>query len=325
MRSSNETRTTARHIAAAFTLLFALAPLSAAAQYLTSDVVVHVSRGTFGFPGPIVSSIRIHSAAGIPKQTITTPGVKIYDVTYHDGTLFGYVFGPDAIGVSRINPVGDLTYVGMAGSFVFDARGNVYTGRGQLLEKFDSTGNLLGTWSLPNSVGEIDLSGDQCTVYYTSNVGGSSGIAGILRYNTCISQALVPLITGFSHSAAIGNLRVLPGGEVLIGTTVGVLRIAPNGQVTRTYPGTLQIALDPDGRSFWATDGLDSVSKVDMETGATVVRTPVFGDFPVDSLTVVGEPRAGLSVDASIPTLSQWTLLALLATLAVTGMVRLRA
>jgi hypothetical protein len=86
--------------------------------------------------------------------------------------------------------------------------------------------------------------------------------------------------------------------------------------------GTFQIALDPDLRSFWASNGLDSISKIDLETGDTLIQTSAFGGVEIDSLTVVGEPRAAVSAGAAIPTLAHWLLLALAATLVAIGFVR---
>jgi len=174
---------------------------------------------------------------------------------------------------------------------------------------------------LPNFPYEIDLAADQCTIYYTSY---SATATDISRYNVCTSQPLTPLVTGLPPLAFAASLRILPGQDVLLGGDNRVLRISPNGATTRIYQGTAQIALDPDGESFWTADGLDSVSKIDLATGNTVTRSTTFGGFPiVDSLTVVGEPRAAVLAPESIPVLSEWLLVALAAAVGAIAVFRL--
>jgi len=132
------------------------------------------------------------------------------------------------------------------------------------------------------------------------------------------------LITGLPIS--IGNLRILPGNEVLLGTNNGVLRISADGKITQTYTASRQFALDPDRRSFWAY-GTDRLVKIDLMTGQIVASSDPYQNpccFTVDSIGVVGEPRAAVSPGASIPTLSQWVLIALAMTVAGAGFWRLR-
>lgn len=289
------------------------------AQLEPGDVIVGVSRYV-GFPGETESWIKIHTAAGAFKNQIPLPSrFGMRDLNFHSGSLFGLA---GAGGIYRIESDGSLMSVGFSGPFVFDAAGNVYVSRAQQIDKYDLGGSLLNTWSLPSRPGYIDLAADQCTVYYTVNVPGPIEIA---RYNVCTSQSLAPLITGLT--GLFGNLRILPGSEVLLATSNGALRIAPDGQIIRTYAaGYSQIALDPDIRSFWASMGLDSAWKIDLETGAKLAATTDFGGFGlgIDSITVVGEPRAAVSSATLIPTLSQWVLIALAITVAAVALLRLR-
>lgn len=291
---------------------------SASGQYEPGDVIVGVSRFV-GFPGESESWIKIHNVAGAFKSQIPLPSrFGMRDLNFHDGSLFGEAPG----GIYRIDFNGSLVNVAVPGFFVFDAAGNIYVSRAQRIEKYDLGGGLLGTWSLPGPAAYVDLAADQCTIYYTNF---SPTPIEIARYNVCVSQPLPSLITGVTGFGGVGNLRVLPGNDVLLAMRDAVLRIAPNGQITRTYSEAFsQIALDPDGRSFWAASGMGTVRKIDLVTGAVLAATTDFGFvFSVDSITVVDEPRAAVSAGAAIPALSVWLLLALAVAVSIVGLWRL--
>jgi len=241
------------------------------------------------------------------------------DLNFHGGSLFGSAPG----GVYRIDSDGSLVPLAVPGFFVFDAAGNMYVTGAQRIHKYDSGGQLLNTWSLPGPIAYVDLAADQCTVYYTNY---SPAPIEISRYNVCTSQALSSLITGLTGFGGVGNLRILPGSDVLLAMRDAVLRIAPDGQISRIYSEAFsQIALDPDGRSFWAASGMNNVRKIDLDTGGVLAATTDFGGlaFGVDSVTVVGEPRAAVSAGAAIPALSAWLLLALAIAVASVGIWRL--
>lgn len=304
--------------AARITLLLAGAvglPASAA-QFTTGDVIVGTSQYTLGIPDP--ASIKILSPSGSLKSEIPVSPHHFRDLNVHNDTLFGWDQEVDTISTSGV-----VASAGVSGPFLFDAAGNLYSVSltGSTLEKRNASGGLVSTWSLPNRPAEMDLAADQCTLYYLPYFTGSP--ISIQRFNVCTSLVFAPLST--TLPTQLGNLRVLPSSDILIGSANAVLRISATGQIVRSYSGTFQIALDPDGRSFWATNGLDSVSKIDLAAGSELLRSSTFGGFGVDSLTVVGEPRAALSPAAAIPTLSEWGLLALSVALAAIATARFRS
>ena len=155
-------------------------------------------------------------------------------------------------------------------------------------------------------------------------------------------MAVMCVLASMIGAVAVPAAAQFQSGDVIVGVTRGAgippetepwikvytaagafKRISSNGATTRMYQGTAQIALDPDGQSFWTADGLDSVSKIDLATGNTVTRSATFGGFPiVDSLTVVGEPRAALAPE-SIPALSEWLLVVLAAAVGAIAVFRL--
>jgi hypothetical protein len=174
-------------------------------------------------------------------------------------------------------------------SCVADRAGHVYVAvvdhGGQLLE-FDGAGHLLKTFRPTQEnagVDWIDLSADQCTLYYTSQ--GSH----IKRFNVCTRRQL----TDFAGDVApqCYGLRLLPRGGALVACLTAVYRLNATGHTVATYTAVhlgephpcaptarapcdifksalVALSLDPDGRSFWtATLETGHVYRVDLASG----------------------------------------------------------
>jgi len=226
--------------------------------------------------------------------------------------------------LDRYNPRGQLTKRMAAGinfgssveSVIFDKQDNMYVGtadsnpKGTLL-KFDPAGNLIRSYTLPvekRGVDWIDLAGDQCTLFYTSE--GSR----ILRYDLCRDAPLpdfgsetasIPGVVGtrtvLDLAAAAFALRILPDGGVLVADANKVVRLDSMGRATQFYTVAgaqvlFALNLDPDKRSFWTADtkaGL--VYKFDILSGAllNVIRPPESEELTTGGLAVYGECTDG--------------------------------
>ena len=191
-----------------------------------------------------------------------------------------------------------------AESCVFDRSGNVYIGQAGgssstddqvAVKKFDRYGNALDSYTVPTGprgTDWIDLAGDQCTLYYTSED------TTVRRYNLCTRTELPPFATDLTPPYCYA-LRLRPNREVMVACQDAVHRLSPQGANLQTYTrqsigeldasGLFALNLDPDGTSFW-TAGLHSgdVYRVDIASG-TVLTTFNTGPGGVSGLAVYDE------------------------------------
>jgi len=171
-------------------------------------------------------------------------------------------------------------------SCVFDLAGNVYIGQAGVsastdaevpVKKFDRYGAPLDTFVLPTGTRGtdwIELAGDQCTLYYTSED------TGVRRYNVCTHTALPAFATGLTGPYCYA-LRLRPNRELMVACQDAVHRLSAQGANLHTYTrasigetdanGLFAMNLDPDGTSFW-TAGIKSgnVFHVDIASGAVL-------------------------------------------------------
>ncbi|HEV2114703.1 MAG TPA: PKD domain-containing protein [Terriglobales bacterium] len=160
-------------------------------------------------------------------------------------------------------------------SIVFDSAGNAYvgeTGCSHAIVKLDPYGTITAVYQPvveQQGTDWIDLSSDQCTLYYTSQ--GPS----VLRFNVCDRKQMAPLTSQLTEALA---LRILPDGGVVVANLKNVKRLDGSGKTLQTYdaPGEdcwSSLALDSDGTSFWATDYCTSdVVRFDISSGAMVSK-----------------------------------------------------
>lgn len=191
-----------------------------------------------------------------------------------------------------------------AESCVFDRSGNVYIGQAGgsssddedvAVKKFDRYGNALDSYTVPTGprgTDWIDLAGDQCTLYYTSED------TTVRRYNLCTRTALPPFAVDLTPPYCYA-LRLRPNREVMVACQDAVHRLSPQGDNLQTYTrqsigeldagGLFALNLDPDGTSFW-TAGIHSgnVYRVDIESG-TVLTSFNSGTGGVSGLAVYNE------------------------------------
>jgi len=193
-------------------------------------------------------------------------------------------------------------------SVAVDALGNVYVGQpdgtSDIL-KFDSAGAPLDSFDVPTeSRGSdwIDLAGDQCTMFYTSE-----GVS-ILRYDVCTDAPLANFNTAPLPDSAYA-LRILPDGGVLVSNTTVAIRLDSSGNQVQTYtpsipPGLIfALNLDPDGTSFWTADySSGNVFKFDIASGSELLTFNVPPNTSLSGLAVFGEVTAAQPTPTPTPT-----------------------
>lgn len=159
-------------------------------------------------------------------------------------------------------------------SLVFDSGGNMFAGEAQCnrdIVKFEATGTTVARFDVAiQNVGAdwIDLEPDDCTMRYTSE--GSR----VLRFDVCTNTQLPDFAGGLTRAFAIA---ILPDDGLLVADDTSVHRLNASGQVIDTYDASgencwFNLALDPDGASFWAADRCTSnVYKFDIDSGAQLL------------------------------------------------------
>ena len=216
--------------------------------------------------------------------TIQTAG-SVFDVAWNF-----YVADFAANTVGKFDPTGALLgnfgsgYDSLPASVIVNSASALFAGQTNgthhLLE-FDPTGALVDTFELaPENccVDLIDLSSDQCTMFYTSE-----GVL-IKRYSVCTHLQLPDFnLLPLPSSQAFAN-KIRANHEVLVADTSEVTRLDGAGNQIRHYlasriepgdasPFLFALSLDRDGRSFWTADFLTSdVFKVDLATGNVITH-----------------------------------------------------
>jgi hypothetical protein len=144
-------------------------------------------------------------------------------------------------------------------SIIFDAAGNAYVGQergSRAIVKFNAAGTPQASYTTATDANHgtdrIDLATDQCTVYYTGE--GKT----IRRFNVCTNTQSPNLTTTLPGTAA-EDVRVIPGGGVLVADMQAIHRLSDAGAIVQTYDVAsrncwVALALDPTASSFWAAD-----------------------------------------------------------------------
>ena len=167
----------------------------------------------------------------------------------------------------------------------------------------------------------IDLSSDQCTIYYTYKHANTPDNAfnNIKRYNVCSHTQLPDFANsrgpGLPQEEVIqssGSLRLLPSGGLLLANGGGIiLSFDSTGKIIQTYDiptrvinndpriqtsgsATESLSLNLGGKSFWTNAG-GYIYQIDLATGRVLQVLPVSSDN-LDSLegrlAIAGEVRA---------------------------------
>ena len=228
---------------------------------------------------------------------------RLYTVNYTHTKVVVYDDGPSHDVVQTIDP-GEASPGGHSGAIVFNADGGFYVGHPEgnsLIHRYDAAGLLVETFAVETEgrrgTNWIDLSSDQRTLFYTS--------AGrvIQRFDVGSGQQLGDFaeLPGAGHSEAI---RLLPPGDgsggLLVADGGDIKRLDEYGEVVGRYdaPGRdswFALNLDPNGRSFWATDHeADRVYRFGLATGSIESSFRVGPGSTVFGVCVKGELTAGV-------------------------------
>ena len=297
---ANDGQLAVTHDAAGSPTLVPLTGTGTAVPFVRGEVFVAVGNG----------QVQRRSATGGLIQILdTTLGGFTTGMAFdRNGNL--YVTNISASNVTRFDSNG--VRLGTFGSgyaapevVVFDQAGNVFVGNvGGGILKFDPDGNLLNQLIPATRIDFMDLQADQTTMLITQE--GQN----ILTLDLVTGQLGPNFATGLGGSAFA--LRIRPGGDVLVGNGVNILRLDANGQSIQTYDvsgenGWFALNLDPDGTSFWSADfGTANFYKFDIDSG-NVLLGPIntgTGFNTVFGLAVFGEITAATSTTLSLSTAS---------------------
>lgn len=181
-------------------------------------------------------------------------------------------------------------------SIIFDASGNAYVGQAdgyRDILKFNPSGSLQARYNVATEARGsdwLDLAGDQCTIYYTSE-----GYL-IKRYNVCTNTQLTNFAT--SSHAYLFALRLVPGGGILAANWSDIHRFNSAGQIIKTYDASgrsdwFALNIAPNGTSFWSASYYTAmVYKFDINTAAQIIAFDASNTYGVAGLGVVGEVTA---------------------------------
>src|SRR6478735_7705859 len=275
-----------RSLLLAFTTTICLAvPVAAqGADWKTGDVFVGTSTGqynVYGNGGTLLETI---------DQGVATTGVReAVDCAFdRSGVLHTAAFR-----FSRVvrflapHPHTQLTAVTTGAapeSIAFARDGSYYVGHQanpESLRRFTGDGTPAGTFTPASPASLIDLSADQRTVFYTDR--SAVAAARVHRFDVASGKNLADF-GDLGGTGRIADLKLLPPGDgsggAIVAQSTEIKRLDGAGKVVRTYdrPGLdtwFGVALDPDGRSFWAqTSAPGSVFRFNIATGA-VDRGPL--------------------------------------------------
>jgi hypothetical protein len=244
------------------------------------------------------------------------------------GNLYATMFTAHV--VSKFDPNGNLlaaNFISLPGSpesCQIDKAGDLLigTGHGTTIFRYNpTTGALLNTYNASADTGWIDISADQCTVLF-----GDDGPT-IGRFNVCTSAALPDFA---SVTNAVSGLRILPGtGDVLASNRTGVSRFSSSGTLLGNYAAPsgnnliFAVTLDPDGQTFWTADlsngnifrfTIDPINSTPVTQFNSGQFVDTGGILVVGEITVGGPgpgPTPTPVAIVSVPTVSEWALVAL--------------
>jgi len=290
-------------------VLTAAAPVVArAADWNDGDVFVGLSNGTYN----------VYDNSGTLQESIVQGGggFAVNCAFDRSGVLHTTAFATDEV-IRFLAPhphtrLADLATGNQPESIAFARDGSFYVGHQTSvasLRKFTGAGAPAGTFSPATGASLLDLSSDQRTMFYASRVPGNAP-PRIRRFDVQANANLADFADLGGPDRRIADLKLLPPGDgsggLIVAQTTSIKRLDGNGDVVREYDIAGEdtwfgIALDPDGRSFWAqTTNPGNVYRFDLATGA-VDRGPLPSAGNAFGICVKGTRTAAL--DNAAPTI----------------------
>jgi hypothetical protein len=294
-----------RVLAAVLVVATALAAPVAAQAYdwQNGDVFVGLSDGQYN----------IYDNSGTLRQTVdqgTGAGHRAVDCAFdNSGVLHTTAFDDDKL-VRFLLPephtrLADIPSPTQPESVSFARDGTYYVGHQvnpNSLAHFSGAGTpLLPSFSPAAPASLIDLSADQRTVFYVDRSGAAAPV--IHRFDVATNTNLPDFANLGGGTRTLADLKLLPPGDgsggLLVARTTDIKRLDGAGNVVQTYdvPGQdtwFGIALDPDGKSFWAqTSTPGAVFRFNIASGA-VDRGPLPSAATAFGICVRGTRLAAL-------------------------------
>ena len=298
-------------LTAAIALLLATPVAASAADFKNGDVLVGTSTGEYNVydnGGTLLETIDQAVAASGLREAVDCAfdrsGV-LYTTAFRSSQLIRFL-GPAPH--TRLAPVPtgaspESVSFARDGSFYVGHQGNPSS-----LRRFSGAGTPIATFSPARPAALIDLSADQRTVFYTDRTIPTPPV--VHRFDVEAGVDL-PDFANLGGTDRVADLKLLPPGDgsggAIIAQTTTIKRVNGNGDVVATYDRAGEdswfgIALDPDGRSFWAqTNSPGNVYRFNIATGA-VDRGPLPSAASAFGICVKGSRTAAF--DNAVPSVS---------------------
>jgi hypothetical protein len=226
-------------------------------------------------------------------QHLMLPGIGLFDSS---GNLLPSHWASAPVGAS-----------GSGVDCVADGFGNVYAdGRSSPMTKYDLNGNALQSFNVVGGFQfAMDLAPDECTMY-DSVWAGPLSVSG--PFNVCTNTQ------EFDNSwQLVDDLRVLPNWQVLRLGDYSASLLDTSGRLVRAIglpssnDGFRNLALDPDGTSFWVCCAVDlnppyvsNVYRFDINSGQILAAWPLdSGAIAVYSPPLLGDANVEGGVDSN--------------------------
>jgi RHS repeat-associated protein len=281
--TTSKTSTTTSSVAAA-------QAATATEAYATGDVFAGLRNGT----------IAHFDKDGSAKGSLST-GTSSYETGMcfdGAGNLYSTNFGFS--NMTKFDNVGSVvtfpwggTFGGHPESCVINNKQHVFVGSvdSAALREFDTNGTLLKTFSPATEdrgVDWIDLSGDQCTMLYTSEAGS------VKAFDVCSNTQLNDFATNLPEPCFA--LRILKDGRVAVACYREVVLLDKSGAVSKRYTAAsigdsgalFAFNVTPDNAAFWTANlSTGDIWKVRFSDGSVLAH--VSGGQGVFGLAVFGE------------------------------------
>jgi hypothetical protein len=202
-------------------------------------------------------------------------------------------------------PLPDITVGTQPESISFLRNGNYLVGHQanpSSLRLLSGAGTPITNFSPAAPASLIDLSADQRTLFYVDRSPVTAAPA-IHRFDIVSNTNLSDFANLGGGNRTLADLKLLPPGDgsggLIVARTTDIKRLDGAGNVVQTYdfPGQdtwFGIALDPDGKSFWAqTSTPGAVFRFNIATGA-VDRGPLPSAATAFGICVRGTRLAAL-------------------------------
>ena len=276
---------------------------SSPTAFAVGDVFVGVGTGKikrFAPDGTLLQTLDTQTNCGEDLGMAFDSSGNLYATAAFGGCSTGTVTKFDVNG-NRIGPFGS-GYSASTESITLDAAQNVFVGQPdgtRRIRKFDPTGAFLTEYTVavgPRGTDWIDMSSDQCTIFYTSE--GTS----IRRFNTCTTTQLTDFCTSCPSAGALTGMRLRSNGEVFGADFSSQVRhYNSSAGLINSYTATglnnpFAVNLDPDGTTLWTADYFTGhVFRFNIATGAKVIdwNAGLLGSA-ASGLAVFGEIVVGL-------------------------------